>query len=114
MPTILDLLDISLDTSYSKLDGVSLIPIIHGNSQKELYAFSETGNPLLEKSPPKEPNVKSIRTSKWKLIFNQHNNSKELYDLETDPSEITNLIGTGENMENILWKELQNFIKTIN
>jgi len=113
MPTILDLLDIPLDTSFSNLDGVSLIPKIHGYSEKELYAFSETGNPLLEKAPPKEPNVKSIRTSKWKLIFNEHNNSKELYNLETDPSENTNLIGTNEIMEDILWKELQNFIKTI-
>jgi len=73
MPTILDFLNISLDKSYSNLDGISLLPLIKGKSISEPYAFSETGNPLKDKAPPKEPNTKSIRTSKWKLIFNEYN-----------------------------------------
>jgi len=73
MPTILELLDISLDNTNSGLDGVSLLPLINGKFIPELYAFSETGNPLHEKAPPKEPNVKSIRNSKWKFILNEHN-----------------------------------------
>jgi len=112
MPTIMELLDISVDKISSDLDGVSLLPLIEGKSVPELYAFSETGNPLDEKAPPKEPNVKSIRTSKWKLIFNEYDDSKELYNLEIDPNEIKNLIGTGEKIEEILWIELQNLINT--
>jgi arylsulfatase A-like enzyme len=110
MPTILDYLEISKDSNYSNLDGVSLLPLINGKSISENFAFTETGNPLYEKSPPKEPNVKSIRTSKWKLIFNEYDNSKELYNLELDPSEKTNLINTGESMEELLWNELQNLM----
>ena len=112
MPTILDYLNIPLDENFSKLDGVSLLPLINGKSLPENYAFTETGNPLYEKSPPKEPNVKSIRSSKWKLIFNEHDNSKELYNLESDPNESNNLIGTGENIEEILWNKLTNLINT--
>jgi hypothetical protein len=48
----------------------------------------------------------SVRTSKWKFIYNKHNNTKELYDLENDPSETLNLIGTNLDIEDVLWKEL--------
>ena len=47
---------------------------------------------------------------KWKLIFNEHNNSKELYNLESDPSENQNLVGTGEDIEKVLWEELTQLI----
>ena len=110
MPTILDYLGISLDRNYNELDGVSLLPLIHGESIPEEYAFTETGNPFNEKAPPKEPNVKSIRNSKWKLIFNQYDNSKELYNLELDPDEKNNLIDNGENIERTLLEKLNYFM----
>jgi arylsulfatase A-like enzyme len=110
MPTILELLGIFHSKTSSVLDGNSLMPLIENESILENYAFSETGNPLHEKSPPKEPNVKSIRTSKWKLIFNEYDDSKELYHLELDPNENKNLIGTGEKMEETLWIELLKLI----
>jgi len=95
MPTILAYLKITLDPNYNELNGVSLLPLIYGETIPELIAFSETGNPLDKKEPPKEPNTKSVRTSKWKLIFNEHNGMKELYNLEVDPSEEINLIVLG-------------------
>jgi len=107
MPTILDYLDIKWDTSYESPDGVSLLPLIQGKKIQENIAYSETGNPLDRKEPPKEPNTMSVRTSKWKLIYNQHNDTKELYDLENDPKEEKNLFGTGLEIESILWKELE-------
>ena len=110
MPTILDFLNISLDKTSSNLDGQSLFPLINDHSISEKYAFSETGNPLKDKAPPKEPNTKSIRTSNWKLIFNEYNDTKELYNLQLDPNENNNLIGTGEKIEELLWIELQNLI----
>jgi len=110
MPTILDLLNIPIIEGPNNLDGVSLLPLIEDKLFPEHYAFSETGNPLHDKAPPKKPNVKSIRTSKWKLILNEYDNSKELYNLILDPNENKNLIGTGEKIEEILWIELQNLI----
>ena len=111
MPTILDYLQIALDNNYEKVDGTSLMPLIQGVSIPEQIAYSETGNPFNKKKPPKEPNTKSVRTSKWKLILNQHNDSKELYNLEFDPNEEKNLFGTGEKIESFLWEKLQKLAK---
>ena len=105
MPTILDLLRLKLDPYYESLDGKSLVSLINGENLEEDIAYSETGNPLDEKEPPKIPNTKSVRTSKWKLIVNEYNNSKELYDLENDPNENTNLIDTNLKIQETLWKK---------
>ena len=42
-----------------------------------------------------------------KLIYNEHNDSKELYNLKEDPSEENNLIDTNLEIEKFLWDELQ-------
>ena len=107
MPTILDYLKIDFDMNYEKIDGTSLISLFNGKVIDEKIAFSETGNPLYEKKPPKEPNTCSVRTSKWKLIYNEHNDTKELYNLEIDKNEKNNVINTGLNIEKILWNELE-------
>ena len=107
MPSILELLHLPLDKNYSELDGESLLPLIKGHKVPEKIAYSETGNPLEEKKPPKTPNTKSVRTSKWKLIVNEYNSSKELYDLENDPDENNNLAGTGLKIEDLLFIELK-------
>ena len=107
MPTILEMLGLKIDDNYEKLDGESLIPLINGQDRIEKTAFSQTGNPLTDSRPPKEPNTHSVRTSQWKLIFNEYNNSKELYDLSLDPKENNNLSNTGLEIEETLWKELK-------
>lgn len=106
MPTILNHLEIDLDKNFESLDGVSLLPLILENKYIENIAYSETGNPLNDKAPPKKPNVKSVRTSNWKLIFNEYNNTKELYNLREDPTEEKNLIGQVLGVEEELWKKL--------
>ena len=107
LPTILELFEIPIDEDFKKIDGRSLVPIINGEKIDEDFAFSETGNPQNDSAPPKEPNVKSIRTSEWKLIFNEYNDTKELYNLSIDPDENNNLIGKNENMEQVLWEKLK-------
>ena len=106
MPTILDQLNIELDESFKPLDGVSLIPLINGKPFDEKIAYTETANPLDANAPPKKPNTKSVRTSKWKFILNEYNNSRELYDLENDPDELENIAGNGLEMEEVLFNEL--------
>ena len=105
MTTILEHLGIKLDKDFERLDGVSLFPLINDQNHKENFAYTETGNPLDSKIPPKKPNTKSIRTSEWKLIVNEYNDTKELYDLKNDPLEENNLINTGLEIESILWEE---------
>ena len=113
MPTILDYLEIPVDKKFQPMDGESLMPLINGNKVEEKIAFSETGNPLKDTRPPKEPNTKSVRTSKWKLIFNEFDNSRELYNLVNDPNELHNLSGSGLEIEEILWKKLNEITNKI-
>ena len=112
MPTILELLKIPIDENFEDLDGESLCPLFNNEKMEEKFAYSETGNPLDEKAPPKEPNTKSIRTSNWKLIYNEYNNSKELYNLKNDPNEEKNLINMNLKIEKVLWSELQKYQQT--
>jgi len=107
MPTILELLKIQLKTNFKNIDGESLLPLFSGKNFEEKIAFSETGNPLNENKPPKEPNTKSVRTSKWKLIYNVYDNTKELYNLESDPNEKINLINEDYEIKTFLWDELK-------
>lgn len=107
MPTILELLNIPLNANFESLDGESLCPLFNGLELNEKTAYSETGNPLEQKEPPKHPNTKSVRITKWKLIYNEYDDSKELYDLESDPKEQVNLVGKGYKIEKFLWQELQ-------
>ena len=107
MPTILDYFKIKLDPTFEIMDGQSLLPIINGETLKELPAFSESGNPVESKEPPQEPNIRSIRTSNWKLIFNEYNDTKELYNLKEDPDEKENLIDTGLEIQKQLWDEME-------
>ena len=104
----MDHLKIKIDTSYEKPDGTSLLPLINEEPFQEKIAYTETANPLHEKAPPKKPNTKSVRTSKWKLIVNEYDDSKELYNLENDPNELKNLIGENLEIETTLLKEFEN------
>ena len=114
MPTILDYLRISFDSNYEKIDGESLLQLFNDGNIPEKFAYSETGNPLNEKAPPKEPNTHSIRTSNWKLIYNAYNNTKELYDLKNDPKEIKNLIENNLEIEKKLWEKLLEIKNKVN
>jgi len=91
LPTILDILQISEDQNYKKIQGKSLITLINGKSESRV-AFSQSGNPLDTGKPPKKPNISSIRTDNWKFIKNLYNNTEELYNLINDPNEQNNII----------------------
>ena len=86
--------------------------LFFGETFSENIAYTETANPLKDNAPPKIPNTKSVRTSKWKLIFNEYDNSKELYNLEKDPNETVNLIHENLEIEDLLWSELQKLISS--
>ena len=106
MPTILEILGIKLDEKFEEIDGKSLVSELKDNKFREEFAFTETANPLEGDEPPKIPNTKSIRKSDWKLIHNEYNNTKELYNLENDPDEIENMIDKKLDIQETLECEL--------
>lgn len=76
MPTLLDFLKIS---KPKDLQGRSLLPLIENGTDVNPYAFTEGF-----------VGVKAIRTMKWKLI--NQGDRLELYDLDNDKREQTNVI----------------------
>lgn len=109
VPTILDILRIQPDASYKVLNGKSLLPFISGDERDDRIAFAETGGLEGPHPSPYSPNVKCVRTKKWKLIYNTTTQIKELYDLENDPKELDNCLERYPEMAAKLWEMLQEY-----
>ena len=102
MPTVLDCLEIPIDQSCLRMQGQSMLNLINQTEQNESntdedsefqkIAYSETGGVNGPWPSPSSPNIKCVRTKKWKLIHNLTPNTWELYNLENDPQELKNLI----------------------
>lgn len=83
LPTLLDLLGAKPPTSCQ---GTTLVPAFSGQRVSTTYSYVET---LFPKINMGWAELRGIRTGKWKYIRAPRS---ELYDLENDPGEITNLI----------------------
>jgi N-acetylglucosamine-6-sulfatase len=100
--TVIDALAINVDVAPTLLDvaGVEPVTPMHGRSLVPL--FRDPGNEwrtailteyFLEKVVPNARPWQSVRTDRWKYIrYTDLEGMDELYDLETDPQEIYNLI----------------------
>jgi N-acetylglucosamine-6-sulfatase len=106
-PKIIDEQVLTLDFAPSILDicGVAPLPRTHGRSWKQLV---QTDDPEwrtswyyeynYEQQFPYTPNVRGIRTERWKYIRYPHGDGSpdrhmaELYDIRSDPHETRNLI----------------------
>jgi len=104
MPTILDLLGIPIK---GEAQGTSLVPLMQGNSANiPKYVFTEAGQ--------NEHHQRVVRTQKWKMIYIPDEDDRqlmqglpfELYDIESDPNELTNLIDIETETADLLKKEL--------
>ena len=103
MPTILDCLQVSTDQSCLRMQGQSLLNLINQttdqnksktdeDSEFQKIAYSETGGVNGPWPSPNAPNIKCVRTKKWKLIHNLTPDTWELYNLENDPQELKNVV----------------------
>lgn len=107
MPTILDILKIKQKRGYKPMQGESFLPLMYGKEGEERIAYSETGGLGGPTPSPEVHNVQSVRTNKWKLIYNMTNKKRELYDIINDREENNNLAGKGLEIEDGLWNEMQ-------
>ncbi len=88
-PTVLDIAGIK---TPEQMQGYSFLPLLHGSEVKNWRdkVFYEY---YWEWAFPQTPTVFAIRTDRCKYIFNHGLwDINELYDLETDPYEMNNLI----------------------
>ena len=106
MPSILEMLGIKEKEGYKPIQGKSFLPFMYGE-EEERVAYSETGGLGGPTPSPEIHNVQSVRTNKWKLIYNKTNKKKELYNLEEDPEENNNLIGKESKIEEELWGKMK-------
>jgi arylsulfatase A-like enzyme len=105
--TVIDQMVLSIDMAPSILElcgapplrdihGVSFAPLLDGNAagwrRSWLYEYN------YEKQFPYTPNVRGVRTDRWKYVHYPHGDGKpdrhmaEMYDLHNDPEERRNLI----------------------
>ena len=105
MPTVLDSLNITV-TGTLNSQGVSLLPLVKEGKNVNPYAYSEGGV---------NGEIKAIidENVKWKYIYNVEDKNEELYDLENDPFEQTNLTDerpeiTEKLKEKLLWRMGEN------
>lgn len=86
MPTILDLLDVSMPSGVSKqLRGTSLVSGLQGKPVAKDVFFETDYRQYTYK--------RGIQTKEgWKLIYTLESKSRELYNLKQDPGETKNLV----------------------
>ena len=104
---VIDAQTLTLDFASSILEicNGSPLPSTQGKSWKKLVSTGDTGwrtswyyEYNYEKQFPYTPNVRALRTDRWKYIRYPHGDGSpdrhmaELYDLQNDPGETTNLI----------------------
>ena len=121
LPTILNLLDIEIDTNRKKLDGLSLTSFFDKHSQRtffdrlfkneERYIYGETGGLYGPWPSPDSPNVRCIRTDEWKLIHNLTPDTWELYNIVKDPNENINLYSSEVGVSTRMKKKLMEDFK---
>ncbi len=117
MPTILDLIGVNLEGL--SLHGQSMAPALRGGSEidkdRPVYLFREyyTGRydlGLYEKTFHKG-NKLAIRKGQWKYIEGKEENSKELFDLSSDPLELKNIYTDFSEKTSELSAQLENWVK---
>lgn len=110
LPTLIEFLGLSASKKHKPILGRSLMGLIRGSESEDRDAFSETGGVDGPTPSPNAPNVHSLRSKGWKLIYNSTTNRFELYDLKNDAGENNNLYSMRQDVANELWKAMFQYL----
>ncbi len=105
-PTLLDLAGLE-PMPGQHLDGVSLVPVLQGESitDRSLYwHYPHYGNQGGDPSS-------IIRDGDWKLIHYWEDGRNELYNLKTDPAEKSDLSKDHQDKVEALWSQLEKWLE---
>ncbi|MEO0333462.1 MAG: sulfatase-like hydrolase/transferase, partial [Bacteroidota bacterium] len=105
-PTLLDLAGLDLKPTQHT-DGVSLLPLLHGDAIEErplYWHYPHYGNQGGDPSS-------IIRLGDWKLIHYWEDGNRELYNLKDDPQEATNVIEKNPEVAEQLGQQLEQFLQ---
>jgi arylsulfatase A-like enzyme len=113
-PSVLEMCDA---TALQNIHGMSWAGLVSGKSSEWRDAWYYEYN--YEKQFPYTPNVRGVRTDRWKYVHYPHGDGgpdrhkSELYDLKNDPGELKNLIDDPTHKDTIaaLKKQLQMLMK---
>lgn len=102
-PTILDILGLD---PMPVAHGVSLLPLIRGERTEGFTAYSET---MIPRYDFKFSHLRSVRRGGWKYI---HAPTPELYHVETDPDENSNMASERPDLVKKMRRLLHTLIET--
>lgn len=117
LPTLADMVGESLLDRGLKLQGVSLLSLLHGRSQDNLnsatirfsYAERRPKDNRSHRKFWKDEEVFSLNDLDNKLILHSVENN-EFFNFASDPFETNNISGTGRSEEKVFFESLQDLI----
>lgn len=94
------LLELAGTTSRQRMDGHSLVPLLKGPAADWRSSFLVQYNTDTVFPRVRAMGYRAIRTKRWKFIrYLELDGMDELYDLQTDPYEMTNVVGLEDSRE---------------
>lgn len=107
VPTILGILGFPPLENHQ---GESLVPLLHAGPFPDRPSVSQIG--AHEASPAREGEIIALNTGDHKLIWHKKDDTRELYNLRSDPREKHNVAAENEAMSRKLQSQLQQLIHT--
>src|SRR5690606_7286971 len=92
-PSILDMAQINNPTTIQKVDGKSFVPLLRGqeSADKDRLLVWHSPNKWTKEDGPGINFFSAARQGKWKLVYDYRRQKLELYDLEKDLGEQSDL-----------------------